>query len=72
MATTSGNAGARVHLSLYNLIIELESDHFYPDQMMDMSNRAIGLFVSALEVCKQNNLDIRSDDIEDYIEEEDD
>ena len=71
MATQSGNAGARVHLSLFNLIIEVESDHIYPDQMQDMTNRALGLFVGALEVCKQNNLDIRFDDVDDYIEEDD-
>lgn len=71
MATQSGNAGARVHLSLYNLIIECESDFQYPDQMQDMTNRALGLFVGALEVCKANNLDIRIADIDDLIEEDD-
>jgi len=71
MATQSGSAGARVHLSLFNLIIEVESDAIYPDQMHDMTNRALGLFEGALEICKVNNLDIRSDDLDDYIEEED-
>lgn len=71
MATQSGNAGARIHLSLFNLIIEVESDHMYPDQMQDMTNRALGLFVGALEVCKNNNLDIRTDDVDDFIEEDD-
>lgn len=73
MATNSGSAGAgaRVHLSLFNLIIEIESDAIYPDQMHDMTNRALGLFVGALEVCKANNLDIRTDDVDDYIEEDD-
>ncbi len=27
---------ARVHISLFNLIVEVESDFKYPDQMQDM------------------------------------
>lgn len=64
-------AQARVHISLFNLIIELESDYKYPDQMQDMSNRAMSLFTGAIDYCKENNLDIRSEDIEDYIDEDD-
>jgi hypothetical protein len=62
---------AKVHISLFNLIVEVESDSKYPDQISDMSNRAIGLFMGAIEFCKANNLDIRSDDVDDYIDEED-
>ena len=61
---------ARVHISLYNLIVEVESDFKYPDELMDMSNRAIGLFMGAIEFCKANNLDIRTDDVDDFIEED--
>jgi hypothetical protein len=63
---------ARVHISLFNLIVEVESDFKYPDQMQDMSNRAMGLFMGAIEFCKANNLDIRSDDVDDFIEDGDD
>jgi hypothetical protein len=60
---------ARVHISLFNLIIE-GGVRFrkYPDQMQDMSNRAMGLSMGAIEFCKANNLDIRSEDVEDFIE----
>ena len=34
---------ARIHISLFNLIVEVESEFKYPDQMQDMSNRAMGL-----------------------------
>lgn len=61
---------ARVHMSLFNLIIEVESDFKYPDQMQDMSNRAMGLFMGAIEFCKANNLDIRTDDVDDFIDED--
>ncbi len=56
---------ARVHISLFNLIVEVESDFKYPDQMQDMSNRAMALFMGAIEFCKANNLDIRTDDVDD-------
>lgn len=63
---------ARVHISLFNLIVEVEADTPYPDQVSDMSNRAMGLFMGAIEFCKANNLDIRTDDVEDFIEDGDD
>ena len=62
---------ARVHISLFNLIVEVESEFKYPDQMQDMSNRAMQLFMGAIEFCKANNLDIRSDDVDDFIEDGD-
>jgi hypothetical protein len=63
---------ARVHISLFNLIVEVESDFKYPDQMQDMSNRAMSLFQGAIEFCKTNNLDIRTQDVDDLIDEDDD
>lgn len=60
--------GGRVHISLYNLIIEIEQDKAYPDQLSDMSNRALMLFMSAIQTCKEAGLDIRNFD----FEEEDD
>ena len=62
---------ARVHISLFNLIVVVESDSKYPDQMLDMSNRAMHMFMTAIEFCRDNNLDIRSSDIDDFIEEDD-
>jgi hypothetical protein len=62
--------GGRVHISLYNLIIEIEQDKAYPDQLLDMSNRALMLFMSAIQTCKENNLDIRSFDFEEQEDDE--
>lgn len=56
--------GGRVHISLYNLIIEIEQDKAYPDQLHDMSNRALMLFMSAIQTCKEAGLDIRSFELE--------
>lgn len=63
-------AQARVHLSLFNLIVELEADFQYPDMVQDMTNRAMASFVGALEYCKDNGLDIRSNDFD--LEDEED
>ncbi len=60
--------GGKVHISLYNLIIEIEQDKAYPDQLLDMSNRALMLFISAIQTCKDNNLDIRHFDLEEEDE----
>jgi len=60
--------GGKVHISLYNLIIEIEQDKAYPDQLLDMSNRALMLFISAIQTCKENNLDIRHFDLEEEDE----
>jgi len=62
--------GGRVHISLYNLIIEIEQDKAYPDQLLDMSNRALMLFMSAIQTCKENNLDIRHFDFEETGDDE--
>ena len=62
--------GGRVHISLYNLIIEIEQDKAYPDQLLDMSNRALMLFMSAIQTCKENNLDIRDFDFEETGDDE--
>ena len=51
-------ADARVHISLHNLIVEIEQDSAYPDQMTDMSNRALMLFMSALTAAKDSGIDI--------------
>lgn len=61
---------ARVHISLYNLIVEVEQEGVYPDQMLDLTNRAYEAFAHALTYCAEANLDIRSGDLEDYLEDE--
>ena len=61
-------SGAKVTISLFNLFIEIEQDGVYPDQVQDMANRALFLFMSAVKTCKENQLDIRDFDLE---EEED-
>lgn len=64
-------AQARVHISLFNLIIEVESDFQYPDMMQDLTNRALGTFITTMDYCKDNGMDIRSEefDLEDTDED---
>jgi hypothetical protein len=64
---------ARVHISLYNLIVELEADNAYPDQMTDMANRTLNLFQNAVLTAKETGIDITEmalleldDDDDDY------
>lgn len=63
-------AQARVHISLFNLIVEIEADFQYPDMVQDLNNRAMASFLGAMEYCKNNNLDIRSNDFD--LEDEED
>lgn len=60
----------RVHLSLYNLIVEVEQETAYPDQMLDLTNRAYETFANAIAFCKEAQLDIRSEDVEDFLEDD--
>lgn len=64
-------AQARVHISLFNLIIEVESDFQYPDMMQDLANRALTSFITTMDYCKANGMDIRSEefDLEDTDED---
>jgi hypothetical protein len=62
---------ARVHISLYNLIVELETDTSYPDQLTDMANRTLNLFQNAVLTAKETGIDIAEmelldDDEDDY------
>jgi hypothetical protein len=63
---------ARVHISLFNLIVELESDNAYPDQMTDMSNRTLNLFQNALLTAKETGIDITEIALLELDEDEDD
>lgn len=49
---------ARVHISLHNLIVELETDTNYPDQMTDLSNRCLNLFQNAVLTAKETGVDL--------------
>jgi hypothetical protein len=57
-------AHARVHISLFNLIVETEADFQYPDMMQDLTNRALASFIATMDYCKANNMDIRTEDID--------
>lgn len=57
-------ASARVHISLFNLIVEVEADFQYPDMMQDLSNRALTNFIATMDYCKSNGMDIRSEDFD--------
>lgn len=50
---------ARIHISLHNLIVEIETDTAYPDQVTDMSNRCLNLFQNAVLTAKESGVDIR-------------
>ena len=63
---------ARVHISLFNLIVELEADNAYPDQMTDMSNRTLNLFQNALLTAKETGIDITEIALLEIDEDEDD
>jgi len=51
-------ADARVVIALHELVIEIEQDSAYPDQMTDMSNRALMLFMASLTAAKESGIDI--------------
>jgi hypothetical protein len=40
------------------LIVELEADNAYPDQMTDMANRTLNLFQNAVLTAKETGIDI--------------
>ena len=64
----------KIVISLHQLWVEVEHESSFPDQLTDLSNRALDLFVAALNHCKETGMDIRSTDpyIFDGDEEEDD
>ena len=64
-------ASARVHLRLYNLIVEVELEGaVYPDQITDMSNRALSVFQLALTSAKEAGVDICQVSLEDYEDDD--
>lgn len=63
---------ARVILSLHQLYVEIEHEAAYPDQITDMSSRALDLFVSALLAAKDAGLDIRKTPDFEFDDEDDD
>ena len=62
---------ARVHISLFNLIVELEADNAYPDQMTDMANRTLNLFQNAVLTAKETGIDITDMALLELDEDED-
>jgi hypothetical protein len=63
---------ARVHISLYNLIVELETDTAYPDQLTDMANRTLNLFQNAVLTAKETGIDITEIALLELDEDDDD
>ena len=63
---------ARVHISLYNLIVELETDTSYPDQLTDMANRTLNLFQNAVLTAKETGIDITEMALLELDEDDDD
>ena len=62
----------RIVIALHQLWVEVEHEALYPDQMNDLSNRALELFANTLVHCKQLNMDIRDIDPFIYDNDEDD
>jgi hypothetical protein len=52
----------KIAISLHQLWIEVEHESSYPDQLTDLSNRALELFKAALDHCKEVGIDIRAVD----------
>ena len=62
----------KIVISLHQLWVEVEHESSYPDQLTDLSNRALDLFVAALNHCKETGMDIRSHDPFIYDSEDED
>ncbi len=62
---------ARVHVSLHNLIVEVESELAYPDQISDLANRAMIVFISAIQAAKESGVDITKVPYDDFDEDDD-
>jgi hypothetical protein len=54
-----GQPRAKISLSLHQLVVEVEHETVYPDQLTDMANRAFSLFHSALQSAQEQQIDIR-------------
>lgn len=73
MAKTPDNPpSGKIVISLHQLFVEVEHESSYPDQLTDLSNRALDLFVAALNHCKEVGMDIRSTDPFIYDGDDDD
>lgn len=52
----------KIVISLHQLWVEVEHESSYPDQLSDLSSRALDLFKLALNHCKEVGMDIREVD----------
>jgi|688.fasta_scaffold628403_2 hypothetical protein len=62
----------KIVISLHQLWVEVEHESSYPDQLSDLSNRALELFKAALNHCKEVGMDIRANDPYIFDGDEDD
>jgi len=60
--TPDSPPSGKIVISLHQLWVEIEHESSYPDQLSDLSSRALALFVAALDHCKETGMDIRSND----------
>ena len=66
---------SKVSINLYNLWVEIEDEHKYPDQVSDLSHRCLEMYKDALKYAKDNGIDITNADfdlLDDGFDEEDD
>jgi hypothetical protein len=62
----------KIVISLHQLYVEVAHEATYPDQLHDMSARALQLFTTALTIAKESNMDIRDFDFQEFEDDEDD
>jgi hypothetical protein len=62
----------KIVISLHQLYVEVAHEASYPDQMHDMSSRALQLFTTALTIAKDSGMDIRDFDFQDFEDDDED
>lgn len=62
----------KIVISLHQLYVEVAHEASYPDQMHDMSSRALQLFTTALTIAKESGMDIRDFDFQDFEDDDED
>ena len=62
----------KIVISLHNLYIEIEHEATYPDQMTDLSSRAMTLFTTAMAIAKESCMDIRDFNYAEFDSEDED
>lgn len=62
----------KITISLHQLWVEVEHTASYPDQLTDISNRALEIFTRAIILAKESGMDIRNFDFADFGDDDED